>query len=350
MKIAIINDTHIGVRNDNPIFREFQEKFFKEVFFPYIDKYDIKTIIHAGDLFDKRKTINFITLHEWNRFFTSEIVKRNVELHITVGNHDIAWRESNHVNSPSLLLGNFPNFYIYKSCKTVSFDGVPICLIPWINKENYDESMSALSSTPAQIAIGHLEIQGFEMHKGSMCEHGLESKILNRFDIVLSGHFHTRSSKGNITYMGSQYETCWSDFNDQKGFHVLDTETREIEFIPNENYLYYKIYYNDETKDFDKFPIPKLEKKFVKVIVENKKNPKMFNRFIDKINKIGAYEIQVVEEVTLEELNSGDKIDLSKDTSEIISDFIDNLDLSQEKTDIKNIMSSLYNEAITMEY
>lgn len=349
MKIAIINDNHLGVRNDNPIYRDFQEKFFKDVFFPYLDQHNIKTIIQGGDLFDKRKSVNFSTLHEWNRFFFDEVEKRNIECHNIIGNHDIFYRETNLVNAPRLFLGNKPSFYIYEDTTDIKFDDVSICFIPWINKENYDRSMMAIKNSKSQIAIGHLEIQGFEMHKGALCEHGMQMSDFNKFDIVLSGHFHTRSSKGNITYMGSQYETCWSDFNDQKGFHVLDTATREVEFIPNENYLYYKIYYNDANKDYDKFPIPKLEKKFVKLIVENKTNTKMFNRFVDRINKIGAYEIQVVEEVSLEELNTEDRIDLSKDTTEIIAEYIDNIDISQNKSDIKKIMASLNNEAITME-
>ena len=30
----------------------------------------------------------------------------------------------------------------------------------------------------------------------------------------------------------------WSDYNNQKGFHVFDTETREIEFIRHSICLY----------------------------------------------------------------------------------------------------------------
>lgn len=350
MKIAVLNDTHIGVRNDNPIYLNFQKKFFEEVFFPYIDENKIEVIIHAGDLFDKRKSINFNSMHQWNEFFFDEIEKRNLEFHIAIGNHDTYYKNSNRVNSAEILLRNKKNFYIYEDTKDVKFRGIPICLIPWINSENNEASAEAIKKSNAAMAIGHLELAGFEMHKGSMCEHGMDSKILNKFEIVLSGHFHTKSNKGNIHYLGSQYETCWPDWNDQKGFHVLDTETRDIEFIKNNNYLYYKIYYNDEKLDYDEWNVPKLEDKFIKVLVENRTNKKMFNRFIDKITKLNTHEIQIIEELTIEEINQDDMIDLSKDTSQLIMEYVDNVDIKDNKKEIKTIMASLYNEALTMEY
>ena len=50
MKIAILNDTHFGVRNDSEAFRNYQLKFYNEIFFPYIEKHNIKTLIHLGDV------------------------------------------------------------------------------------------------------------------------------------------------------------------------------------------------------------------------------------------------------------------------------------------------------------
>ena len=59
MKYALITDTHFGVRNDSQILLEYQKKFYDEIFFPYLDKNDIKHIVHLGDLVDRRKSINF---------------------------------------------------------------------------------------------------------------------------------------------------------------------------------------------------------------------------------------------------------------------------------------------------
>jgi len=70
-KIAIIGDAHFGVRSDNPIYYEYFEKFFKD-FFIYIDENNIKTVIQLGDMFDKRKTINFLTLYNAKKMFLTE--------------------------------------------------------------------------------------------------------------------------------------------------------------------------------------------------------------------------------------------------------------------------------------
>ena len=36
MKIAIVTDMHIGARGDSKVFQDHQERFFMEVFFPYL--------------------------------------------------------------------------------------------------------------------------------------------------------------------------------------------------------------------------------------------------------------------------------------------------------------------------
>ena len=64
MKIALLGDTHFGVRNDARHFHEYYEKFYSEVFFPYLEEHGINTIIQLGDLFDRRKYINFLSLAE----------------------------------------------------------------------------------------------------------------------------------------------------------------------------------------------------------------------------------------------------------------------------------------------
>jgi hypothetical protein len=62
--IAIINDTHFGARNDSPIFLEHFMEFWEQTFFPTLEERGIKRIIHLGDFMDRRKYVNFHTLHQ----------------------------------------------------------------------------------------------------------------------------------------------------------------------------------------------------------------------------------------------------------------------------------------------
>ena len=69
MKIALLNDTHFGCRNDSPAFIEYQNRFYNEVFFPYIRENNINTLIHLGDVVDRRKFINHNTAHNFKNNF-----------------------------------------------------------------------------------------------------------------------------------------------------------------------------------------------------------------------------------------------------------------------------------------
>ena len=45
MKIAILNDTHCGIRNSSDIFMDYQEKFYRDVFFPYLLENDMDAFV-----------------------------------------------------------------------------------------------------------------------------------------------------------------------------------------------------------------------------------------------------------------------------------------------------------------
>ena len=134
MKIALLTDTHFGARGDNSALDKYFAKFYNEVFFPYIDKHEIKQIIHLGDIFDRRKYINFQTLESCKKYFFDEIGKRDLKLDIIVGNHDIFYKNTNDVNSLQELINDrYKKIHLYPEAQEVVFDGLPILFMPWIN-------------------------------------------------------------------------------------------------------------------------------------------------------------------------------------------------------------------------
>ena len=113
MRICLLGDTHFGVRNDSKAFHAYYEKFYQQTFFPILEERGVRTIIQLGDLFDRRKYINFLSLTESRRYFFDECAKRGITLHALIGNHDIFWKESLEVNSPELLLKDYDNIHLW---------------------------------------------------------------------------------------------------------------------------------------------------------------------------------------------------------------------------------------------
>jgi len=343
-KIALVTDSHFGARSDSIPFDNFFRRFYEEVFFPEIDKRGIRHIVHLGDCFDRRKYINFNTLSSCRNYFFDEIKKRDIELHMIVGNHDTFFKNTNDVNSPRLLLKDY-EFNVIDTPSELEFDdGSKIFMMPWICTDNYNQSMEAIKTTNAQVLFGHLEIAGFQMYKGHENGDGFDPKIFEKFDLVCSGHFHHRSSNGNINYLGNPYELTWADFEDPRGFHIFDTSKRSLEFIQNPFTIFSKIYY-DDTKEI-KYSTEDFENKHLKLIVVNKTDYYAFDRFVEEIYKANPLELKIIEDLSEFEADAmGDQeVDL-EDTVTLLSQYVDSLDTEADKDRIKTLMKTLYVEA-----
>jgi hypothetical protein len=185
MKIALLNDSHFGVRNDSEAFRNYQLRFFDEIFFPYLKEHNIKTFVHLGDVVDRRKFINFQTASIWRKKFWDRLYEEQIDTHIIIGNHDTYFKNTNEVNAIENLYTSFDRKhepFIYTKSTVVDFDGTPILFVPWICDDNYEDSIHAIDHSEAAICFGHLEIKGFEMHKGHMNMHGLDKEQFKRFE------------------------------------------------------------------------------------------------------------------------------------------------------------------------
>jgi DNA repair exonuclease SbcCD nuclease subunit len=274
-------------------------------------------------------------------------------LYALVGNHDVAYKNTLEVNSPNLLLKGYDNIKIYDEFETVDFDGIKVDVVPWICDENEADIFSKIKDSKAQICFGHFEISGFEMDKGNVCDVGIDKQALSKYDIVLTGHFHHKSNDGNITYVGTPYEMTWADFNDTKGFHIFDTDTRELEFVKNPFSMFHKISYDDGQSDFEswkQYDFGSLKDTYIKVVVLNKQNPYLFDHVIDNFYKAGVADLAIVEDFSDVLINDDQElIDQAEDTMTILSKYIDNLPLDVEPEKLKSIMRELYIEAINTE-
>jgi len=344
MKIAIITDTHYGARKGADYIHSYFKKFYDNIFFPYLEKNNIDTIIHMGDMFDSRKSIDYQSL-EWSKRVVFEPLKK-YKVHAITGNHDAYYKNTNKVNSPELLLKDYDNIVTYSNPTEITVGGLDILLLPWINSENFKESKEFIDNSKSKIAMGHLEINGFKATRGHMMEDGMDVNIFSKFEKVYSGHFHTRSTDGKIYYLGNPYEMYWNDVNDKRGFHIFDTETLTHTPINNPYKLFYNIYYEDTPHQT--FDSTEYTNKLVKVIVRKKTNTKQFEKFIDKLYSSNVQDLKIIENFVIQE-NENFEIDEEENTLSILNRYIDESEFEYDKNIIKGIFQDLYRQACEVE-
>ena len=345
MKVAILTDSHYGAKKGSKHLHDYFELFYKNVFFPALEEHEVETVIHMGDAFDSRKSIDYQSL-EWAKRVVFEPLKQ-YDVHMIVGNHDCYYKNTNNVNSPALLLKDYPNIKTYSSPTNTKVGGIDMTFIPWICSENYDETLKVLKKSKAKVAMGHLELKGFRVNKHLvMEEHGLEANLFSNFTKVFSGHYHTRSDNGTVFYLGNPYEMYWTDVNDTRGFHIFDTETLEHTPINNPYKLFYNIYYDDTPHQT--FDASEYSNKIVKVIVRKKSKQKDFEKFIDKLYKIGIQDLKIVENFEIQE-NENFVIDEEENTISILNRYIDESECDFDKSTIKGIFQDLYKQACEVE-
>jgi hypothetical protein len=355
-KVAILNDTHCGIRNSSDIFLDNAAKFYKEVFFPYCKKHNIKNIIHLGDYYDSRKSISIKALHHNRKNFLDPLRNSGMTMDLILGNHDVFYKNTNAVASPKELLGYFlQEINIIETPRVLKYGNIDVALVPWINAENHESTLKFIQSAKADILGGHLDIIGFDLFKGAKSTAGFTADTFDRYNLVLSGHYHTKSNQGSIHYLGSQMEFFWSDAHDPKFFHTLDTETGELEAIRNPHTIFEKMYYDDSTGyDYKNFDVSLFAGKFVKVQVLKKKELFMFEEFIEKIEDIRPISVSITENfdeffgVNVNGENINEAIEIA-DTQALLHEYINSTDTELNKNQLKTKISQILVEAQTMD-
>ena len=341
MKILLITDQHFGVRNDNVYFIEHYKKFYGQIVIPFIEKLGIKEIINLGDTFDKRRSINYMSLDEAKSMWFDPITELGCHMTSLVGNHDIYYKNTLRINAPTELLGEYENFDTIDKPTTLNYDGLDILMLPWICEDNYDKTLRVITESEAPVCMGHLELNGFEAHPGHVMQTGTDMYVFQKFKKVFSGHYHTKSNMDNCYYLGNPYQLYWSDYGARRGFHVFDTETLRTTFYRNPYNTFHKLYYNNKLVAPNE---EELEGTFVKLIVEDKGDYAKFDYNVRKLQDIGLADLKIVEDLSVN-LEEGETTVETEDTLTLLDNYIDEIEVKVNKDNVKSVMRSLYMEA-----
>ena len=347
MKIAIITDQHFGARKNSKLFHDYFLKFYEDIFFPTLIKEGITTIIDMGDTFDSRKGVDFVSLEWAKNNYYDKLEELGITVHTIVGNHTAYYKNTNQLSGVNLFLREYDNVKIYSEAEEVKIDNTKFLFVPWINSENEEKTLQLIDDSDSPCVMGHLELNGFMATRGHFMEHGMDSNVFDKFDKVYSGHYHMRSNKENIFYLGNPYEMYWNDVNDRnRGFHLFDTDTLVHTPVNNPYQLFHNLYYEDTPHQM--LDITKYDQKILKVIVRKKSDPKQFEKYIDKLYSSNLAELKIVENFDFTE-GEEFEADESEDTISLLNRYIQESEVDLDKSVITEILQDVYREACEVE-
>jgi DNA repair exonuclease SbcCD nuclease subunit len=355
MKVMIISDTHFGYKNSSQHFIDYQKRFLDNILFPYCEKNGIDRILHLGDLFDNRKHVTIRTLNFVRKSFLEEIRNRGMKMDILPGNHDTAYKNTNNLCTLVEVLKHYKDcITVHMDPTTLSYDGFSIGLVPWIAPDNEKICLDFIRDAKCSVIVGHFALSGFKyIANSNIKSEGQDASLFSNYEMVLSGHYHTKSTKGNVYYLGSQYQFNWGDVDDRKFFHILDTETRELTQVENTDKIFNRFFYNDEEAESLEDIIQKdihcyenVYNKYIRIIVQRKKDFHLFDKFVDKIKSFEPFDLTTVENYELNIRDDEDSNNAIEDTSTLIDNYVDNiLETDLDKNKIKMLLQELYTEA-----
>jgi DNA repair exonuclease SbcCD nuclease subunit len=304
----------------------------------YCGAKDVQQLIILGDFFDNRNYLSVKILD----IVKKRIIKHDMDIVLLVGNHDTLYKNTNEVCSPRLMFGMHDNVKVIDKVEELYIDDVKCLMLPWINKENYTKSMAAIKKTDADYCFGHLELAGFEMTSGIKCIKGLNAGLFKKFKAVFTGHFHLVQDVGNIHYLGSFYQTTWTDCGDQKRIYKLE-DGFELTPVPMARPIFKKIYLTKDSK-ISQEHIDIATDSYVKVYLSYKmttKEEKLLSNLSDCAIKSDVIDLRLL-------LEEDDSDVANEDFMEIFNGF---MELQEEldpdlKAGVTKLIKKTYSEAL----
>jgi len=171
MKIALIADTHFGVRKGSKVFYQSQERYFNLQLIPMLKERNITELFILGDLWDNREALNNKVQNVVYHIF-EDLHKLGINVTILIGNHDTQYKNS--IDTHTLkYIGLFDNVKVINEITEINIDGLDITLFPWQTTDEFTQR-----SYKADVAFGHFDISGCLLNKYTKQESGTGQSFL----------------------------------------------------------------------------------------------------------------------------------------------------------------------------
>ena len=282
----------------------------------YIKKYceenDIKNICFLGDFYHLKNKIHVVPYIK-----TTDVLRKmrdsGLKTHFIIGNHDMPEMNS---SDYSIIL-SFQEF----GSVTELYDWEDIGDVRFHYLSYSDGTLPSFQMGPHKnVLFTHLDIKKFAMDTGFVCDNGFEIADFAKFDYVFSGHFHKHQIIDNIIYVGSPYQTRFSERFDKKGFIIFDTDTMSWKF---EQYPFYPKF--KDIKSETELTEEDVKGNFIKIRI-SKNDEDLKNAIKEKYYTMGAESVEFVFEDDDEEKELNVMENLTTDSlTSIASSYFDNM-------------------------
>ena len=170
----------------------------------------------------------------------------------------------------------------------------------------------------------------------SMSE-ALKTDAFKGFEHVFVGHFHTQQKKKNITYIGSPHQLNRNDENKEKGFVVLDTDTKDFEFHIFNNYPKFLTISSSDLKRINEIDF---KNKLVYINIDKKISDISKLRYV--LFEKGAVSITPVFSSEEKNIEFDNHIEYDGNIQKIAIEYINNLNLEEMKGfDLEGVKKNL---------
>lgn len=241
MKVLELGDLHLGIKKDDPWHQSISLSLIKQAI-AYSLEHNIKRWIQTGDWFDVRQATTQTTMEFIRVEIVPLLIEAGIHVDIIVGNHDIQFKNTIQPNAPRELLSEYPCFTVHDEPTTVDFDGYTVDMIPWMCESNTSKILEFIRNSQSMYCVGHFELTGFYYYKNVKSE-GLARDFLERYQRVISGHYHTQSDGSNVKYIGTPYTITSGDENEERGFWIHDLANDVMDFVPNNKMYHVRLDY-----------------------------------------------------------------------------------------------------------
>lgn len=362
--IRILSDIHFGARRNSTLFHDILIKEL-EVFLKMVKKTD--SVVILGDVFESRTSVDFKVLNDAINFFI-ELTKKCKEIFILVGNHDLYYKE----NKTDNVNCSFLEFDGCAKTKRASVEIVQeICIkeiqnkkclfIPWVDtEEQKNKSEDSIINLKYDVVFGHFDIINL-YDKTSVNPTYIDENKFKNDTIIMSGHYHKRSEREKIIYVGSIISTTFNDVGNTKGFYsISDSGVKFKEgtspifhYMNIEDSKIFSEALNNASPELIDSMTKKIKGNIIKLIVNEYCTEN--DKICDVIKKMSPLLLSVTYnrfEDNIEDEESFDGFDPKSEMTDIINQYIDKIESSLPENitsdTIKNLISEKHNNYISM--